>query len=130
MEAGKNKLVWSGEKLFSLEIHRELGQTPRQAQQQARAEKRSRSASGPALSWWPYVWRQQTRVRVGDDGQVPVGAQRQPIEAPPRSTVIRCLRPDGDIYYLRHAPPEAGFIVRVIFVPSSAGNTAPACSSA
>jgi hypothetical protein len=26
------------------------------------------------------------------------------MDAPPRSTVIRCLRPDGDLYYLRHAP--------------------------
>jgi hypothetical protein len=51
-----------------------------------------------------YVWSQQTRVRVGDDGKVPVGDQRHTLAAPPRSTVIRCLRPDGDIYYLRHAP--------------------------
>ena len=39
-----------------------------------------------------------------DDGKVPVAAQRQSIDAPPRSIVVRCLRPDGDIYYLRHAP--------------------------
>jgi hypothetical protein len=43
-------------------------------------------------------------VRVGDDGKVPVAHQRLPIDAPPRSTVIRCLRPDGDIYYLRQEP--------------------------
>jgi hypothetical protein len=43
-------------------------------------------------------------VRVGDDGKVPVRDQRHPLDAPPRTTVIRCLRPDGDIYYLRHAP--------------------------
>ena len=71
---------------------------------QALAEKRSVLRPAPACPWWPYVWSQQTRVRVGDDGKVPVGTQRQPIDAPPRTTVIRCLRPDGDIYYLRHAP--------------------------
>jgi hypothetical protein len=94
------------------EIHREIGQTPLQAQQQALAEKRSVLRPAPNCPWWPYVWSQQTRVRVGDDGKVPVGAQRQPIEAPPRSTVIRCLRPDGDIYYLRCAPdPKAKPVV-------------------
>lgn len=94
------------------EIHRELGQTPHAAHQQARAEQRSVIRPVPKCPWWPYVWSQQTRVRVGDDGKVPVGAQRHPIDAPPRSTVIRCLRPDGDIYYLRHAPdPDAKPIV-------------------
>jgi hypothetical protein len=43
-------------------------------------------------------------VRVGDDGKVPVATQRLPINAPPRSHVIRCLHPDGDLYYLRHQP--------------------------
>jgi hypothetical protein len=86
------------------EIHRELGQTPRQAHHQAFAEKRSVIRPVPNCPWWPFVWSLQTRVRVGDDGKVPVGDQRLSLHAPPRSTVIRCLRPDGDIYYLRHAP--------------------------
>lgn len=86
------------------EIHRELGTTPHAARQQALAENRSVLRPAPACPWWPFVWSQQTRVRVGDDGKVPVGTQRQSVDAPPRSTVIRCLRPDGDIYYLRHAP--------------------------
>jgi len=88
------------------EIHRELGQTPHAAHQQALAEKRSVLRPYPHCPWWPYVWSQRTRVRVGDDGKVPVGSQRQPIDAPPRTTVIRCLCPDGDIYYLRHAPDK------------------------
>jgi len=88
------------------EIHRELGQTPHAAHQQALAEKRSVLRPAPNCPWWPYVWSQPTRVRVGDDGKVPVGSQRQFIDAPPRTTVIRCLRPDGDIYYLRHAPDQ------------------------
>ena len=94
------------------EIHRELGATPHTARGQALAEKRSVLRPVPACPWWPYVWSQQTRVRVGDDGKVPVGLQRQRITAPPRSTVIRCLRPDGDVFYLRYPPdPKAKPIV-------------------
>ena len=86
------------------EIHRELGTTPQTAWNQALAQKRCVLRPAPACAWWPYVWSQRTRVRVGDDGKVPVGSQRLAIDAPPRSTVIRCLRPDGDIFYLRHEP--------------------------
>jgi hypothetical protein len=60
----------------------------------------------PACAWWPYVWSQQTRVRVGDDGEVPVGVARHRIDVPPRCTLLRCLRPDGDTFYLRHAPEK------------------------
>ena len=94
------------------EIHRELGATPDAARQQALAENRPQLRPVPSCPWWPFVWSQQTRVRVGDDGKVPVGPHRQSIDAPPRATVIRCLRPDGDLYYLRHAPdPKAKPIV-------------------
>jgi len=90
------------------EIHRELGTTPQAARDLALSENRSVLRPTPACPWWPFVWSQQTRIRVDDDGTVPVGTQRQSIDAPPRTTVIRCLRPDGDIYYLRHAPnPKA-----------------------
>jgi hypothetical protein len=100
------------------EIHRELGTTPPHvARQQALAENRSVFRPAPACPWWPFVWSQQTRVRVGDDGQVPVGTQRQRIDAPPRSTVIRCLRPDGDIYYLRHAPDLKAKPIVLLHVP-------------
>jgi hypothetical protein len=94
------------------EIHRELGTTPHAARQLALSEGRSVLRPVPACPWWPYVWSQQTRVRVGDDGQVPVGSQRQRLDAPPRRTVIRCQRPDGDVFYLRHAPdPKAKPVV-------------------
>lgn len=86
------------------EIHREIGTTPKAAWDQARHEKRSVLRPSPKCPWWPYVFSQQTTVRVGDDGKVPVAQQRCSIEAPPRSKVIRCLRPDGDIYFLHHAP--------------------------
>jgi hypothetical protein len=86
------------------EIHRELGTTPAAARQQARTEKRSLLRPVPACPWWPFVWSQRLHVRVGDDGKVPVGSQRLSVDAPPRATVVRYSRPDGDIYYLRHAP--------------------------
>ena len=86
------------------EVHRELGITPQAARDQALAQKRSVLRPAPACPWWPFVFSQRTRVRVGDDGKVPVGHLRAAIDAPPRSTVIRCLRPDGDIYFLRSAP--------------------------
>jgi hypothetical protein len=86
------------------EIHRKLGATPHAARAQALAEKRSVLRPTPACPWWPFVWSQRTTVRVADDGTVPVRDQRHRLDAPPRSKVIRCLRPDGDLYYLRHAP--------------------------
>lgn len=94
------------------EIHRELGTTPHAARLQALAEKRSVLRLAPACPWWPFIWSQRTNVRVGDDGKVPVGAHRQSLDAPPRATVIRCLCPDGDVYYLRHPPdPDTNPIV-------------------
>ena len=99
------------------EIHRELGQTPNAAHQQTLAEKRSVIRPAPNCSWWPYVWSQQTRVRVGDDGKVPVGDQRLSIDATSRTTGIRCLRPDGDIYYLCFAPDPKAKPIVLLHVP-------------
>ena len=94
------------------EIHRELNATPHAARQQAIAEKRSALRPVPACPWWRFIWSQQTSIRVGDDGKVPVGHLRLAISAPPRATVHRCLCPDGDVYFLRHAPdPKAKPIV-------------------
>jgi hypothetical protein len=86
------------------EVHRELGLTPEAARQQARTQRRSVLRPVPVCPWWPFVWSQHHRLRVGDDGKVPVGSQRMSLDAPPRSLVLRCSRPDGDIYYLRHPP--------------------------
>jgi len=94
------------------ELHRELGLTPAAARAQALAENRSVLRPHPTCPWWPYVWSLQTKVRVGDDGKVPVASQRLSVNAPIRSTVIRCLRPDGDIFFLRYPPnPKATPIV-------------------
>lgn len=99
------------------EIHRELAITPHAALQQALAEKRSVIRPAPNCPWWPFVWSQQTPVRIGDDGKVPVGSQRLPVDAPPRTKVIRCLRPDGDTYYLRHAPDKNAKPIVLLHVP-------------
>jgi hypothetical protein len=86
------------------EIHRELGTTPQQAWGTALEESRSSLRPPVACSWWPYVWSQQSKVRVGDDGKVPAGSQRLKVEAAPRSTVVRCLCPNGDIFFLKDPP--------------------------
>jgi hypothetical protein len=86
------------------EIHRELATTPQTARGQALADNRSVLRPAPACPWWPYIWSLQTRLRVGDDGKVPLGPHRMTIGAPPRSSVLRCQRYDGDVFYLRHAP--------------------------
>jgi hypothetical protein len=99
------------------EIHRELGTTPHLAHHQALTEHRSVLRPVPACPWWPYVWSQQNRVRVGDDGKVPVRDQRHSLDAPPRTTVIRCLRPDGDIFYLRHAPDSQSKPILLLHCP-------------
>ena len=99
------------------EIHRELGLPPHAAHQQALAGNRSVIRPAPPCPWWPYVWSQQTRVRVGEDGKVPAGTQRHAIEAPPRSHVVRCLRPDGDTFYLRHAPDPQTKPIVLLHVP-------------
>ena len=99
------------------ELHRELGLTPHAARVQARAEKRSVLRAAPKCPWWPYVWSQQTRARVGDDGKVPVGLQRLSIAAPPRANVIRCLRHDGDLFYLRHAPDQKAHPILLLHCP-------------
>jgi hypothetical protein len=99
------------------EIHRELGTTPHAARAQAIADQRSVLRSAPACPWWPLVGSQQ--VRVGDDGKGPVGDQRQAIDAPPRSSVIRCLRLDGDIFHLRHAPDPKTKPIVLLHCPAS-----------
>jgi len=99
------------------EIHRELGTTPQAARSQALADNHSVLRRTPPCPWWPYIWSQQTRVRVGDDGKVPVGPHRLPIAAPPRSTVLRCLRPDGDLFYLRSAPDPQSKPILLLHCP-------------
>jgi hypothetical protein len=100
------------------EIHRELGCTPQAARDLAQRENRSVLRPVPACPWWPYVFSQQSAVRVGDDGKVPVGPLRCTIDAAPRTRVVRCLRPDGDLFFLRSGPkPDTQPVVLLHYPP-------------
>jgi hypothetical protein len=89
-----------------LESHREINSTPKAAWDLAKKENRSALRLAPKCPWWPYVFSQKTRLRVGDDGKVLIGQQRFSIDAPPRSKVIRCLHPNGDITVLKEPPAK------------------------
>jgi len=95
------------------EIHRELDQTPTAAAQAALLEKRSQLRPAPACPWWRFVWSLRSKVRVGDDGKVPVRNLRLRVEAPPRSSLTRCLLPDGDIFFLK-SPPNKDFLPQIL----------------
>lgn len=99
------------------EIHRELGTTPDAARKLALAEKHSVLRPAPKCPWWPYVWSQLTAIRVGDDGKVPVGAFRLSIDAPPRTKVVRCLRHDGDVFFLHNAPDQKAKPIVLLHFP-------------
>lgn len=86
------------------EKHREIASTPNAAWQRALQEKRSLLRAAPRCPWWPYVWSQRTPVQIGDDGRVPVGSQRLSIDRSPRSKVIRCTHPNGDLSFLATHP--------------------------
>ena len=87
------------------EIHRGLRQTPQQAWDQARKEKRSVLRPAPRCPWWDYVWSVRTHIKVGSDGRVPIGTQRLRIEKPPATKVVLCLHPSGHHSVLA-APPD------------------------
>jgi hypothetical protein len=87
------------------EIHRELRQTPQQAWDQAKKEKRSALRPVPRCPWWDYVWSVRTPLKVGSDGRVPIGTQRLRIEKPPGTHIVPCLHPDNHHSVLA-APPD------------------------
>lgn len=88
------------------EIHRELRSTPHAAWLLAKKEKRSVLRLAPKCPWWPFVFSQRSKTRVGSDGRIAIGSQRLPIEQPPGTPVIRCLRPNGDIFVLLYPPSK------------------------
>jgi hypothetical protein len=88
------------------EIHRELGSTPSAAHRQALAQNRSKLRPPPACPWWRFVWSLRSTIRVGDDGKAPVRTLRLSVDAPPRSRLIHCLLPDGDIFLLKSPPSK------------------------
>jgi hypothetical protein len=86
------------------EIHRELRQTPQNAWNNAKKEKRSVLRPAPRCPWWAYVWSVRTLLKVGSDGRVPIGSQRLRIEKPPGTKVVLCLHPTGHHSVLASAP--------------------------
>jgi hypothetical protein len=86
------------------EVHRELRQTPQQAWNQAKKERRSVLRPAPSCPWWDYVWSVRTVIKVGSDGRVPIGTQRLRLETPPQTKVILCLHPTGHQSVLAAAP--------------------------
>ena len=88
------------------EPHREIRSTPQAAWDLAKKENRSALRPVPRCPWWPYVFSQKNRLTVGDDGKVAIGQQRFWVDAPPRSRVLRCLHPNGDITVLKEPPDK------------------------
>jgi hypothetical protein len=88
----------------TLEKHREIRCAPQAAWNLAKKESRWALRPAPACPWWPYVFSQRSRIRVGDDGRVAVGTQRLSVDAPPRSKVLHCQHPNGDVTVLQQAP--------------------------
>ena len=99
------------------EIHRELGSTPNAARAQALAEKRSKLRPAPACPWWRFIWSLRTPIRVGDDGKAPIRNLRLSVDAPPRSRLIHCLLPDGDIFLLKSSPSKAALPLVLLHSP-------------
>jgi len=89
-----------------MEKHREIGSTPKAAWDLAHQQNRSVLRPAPKCPWWPYVFSQRTRLAVGDDGKVAIGSQRFSIDALPRSRVVRCLHPNGDVTVLKEPPTK------------------------
>ena len=89
------------------ERHRELRMTPLAAWQLAAKQKRTALRPVPRCPWWPSVWSVRSSILVGPDGRVPIGTQRLRIQAPPRTRVVHCQLPNGDITILRHHPDHA-----------------------
>ena len=86
------------------ENHRELDMTPQQAWQRAKRAKRSVLRPCKPDPWWHYVWSSRTRIRVGDDGRVPIGSQRLRVNAAPRTRLVHCLHTNGSVSILTKNP--------------------------
>jgi hypothetical protein len=79
--------------------------TPLQAWDRAQKEKRSVLRPISRCPWWPYVWSVRTTIKVGSDGQVPIGPQRYSLEHARGAKVILCLHPSGHHSVLA-VPPD------------------------
>jgi hypothetical protein len=88
------------------ELHRELGMTPLRAWNQARSAKRNVLRSCKPNAWWHYIWSIHTRVRVGDDGCVPINTERCKVPAKPRTYLHHYTHLNGSVSILTNAPSK------------------------
>jgi hypothetical protein len=88
----------------SEEVHRELDMTPLRAWNQARRAKRTAIRPCKPDAWWHYIWSQRTRVRVGDDGRVPIGKERYSVAAKPRTWLYHYRHLNGSTSILTNTP--------------------------
>lgn len=89
-----------------MEKHREIGCPPQAAWNRALTDKRSVLQPTPKCPWWPYVFSQRSKAWIGDDGKIAIGNQRLSVEVAPRSRVIRCQHPNGDVSVLKEGPSK------------------------
>ena len=52
-----------------------------------------------------------------DDGEAPIRNLRLSVDAPPRSRLIHCLLPDGDIFLLQSPPSKNSLPVILLHSP-------------
>ncbi|MDP1587897.1 MAG: hypothetical protein Q8M07_09155 [Prosthecobacter sp.] len=90
----------------SAELHRELGMTPLRASNRARRAKRNALRPCKPDAWWHYIWSIRYRVRVADDGTVPIGPERCKVPAKPRSHLHYYRHLNGSISILANAPSK------------------------
>lgn len=101
------------------EKHRELDCKPQEAWSRARQEGKWVLRAAPNCPWWPYVFSIQTRIKVGRDGCIPVGARRMRVDCAPGISVTRCLHPNGDISVLMYPPKVDQLPLVVLQLPSA-----------
>lgn len=90
----------------SEEVHRELDMTPLRAWNRALRAKRTAIRPCKPDAWWHYVWSLRNRVRVGDDGRVPIGKERYGVEALPRTYLYHCRHLNGSVSILANPPAK------------------------
>jgi hypothetical protein len=86
------------------EVHRELRMTPQAAWERACQQKRSVLRPVPRCAWWPYIWSERRRLKVGPDGRVPIGVDLIRLERSAGTAVILCQHPSGHHSILAHPP--------------------------
>ena len=90
----------------SEELHRELDMTPLRAWNQARRAKRTALRPCKPDAWWHYIWSLRSRIRVGDDGRVPIGKERYSVAAKPRTWLYHYRHLNGSTSILSNAPSK------------------------